>query len=121
MASLMSRLRRWAAPDAEVEASELRTTAASQGCTQMGRCHAGEQASVLGIVRSITVEPSSGLPRLEAVLSDGTGTMRLVWLGRRRIRGIEPGRRLRVTGRVNATGEELILYNPRYALLPGSP
>jgi len=120
MASLMARLRRWAAPDAEVEESELRTSAASEGCTDVGRCHAGDQAVVLGIVRSITVEPSSGLPRLEAVISDGTGSMRLVWLGRRRIRGIEPGRRLRVAGRVNASQEELVLYNPRYALLPGS-
>jgi len=85
-------------------------------------CELGQRATLLGIVRSVTLEPTSALPRLEAVVTDGTGTARLVWLGRRRIGGIEPGRRVRVTGRIVGREEghepELVLYNPRYELLP---
>lgn len=115
-------LTRWASPDAQHETTRLRESADSAGCVQMCSCALGERATLLGIVRSVTLEPTSALPRLEAVVSDGTGTARLVWLGRRRIGGIEPGRRLRVSGRVVGRGEgvepELILYNPRYELLP---
>jgi hypothetical protein len=39
-----------------------------------------------------------------------------VWLGRREIKGIEPGRRLTVHGRIGRRGESCVLYNPRYEL-----
>ena len=115
-------LSRWTSSESQRETSELRGSADSAGCVEMCECSLGERATLLGIVRSVTLEPTSALPRLEAVVSDGTGTARLVWLGRRRIGGIEPGRRLRVSGRVVGRGEgrepELVLYNPRYELLP---
>ena len=44
--------------------------------------------------------PRRNLPVLEADLYDGSGIVTLVWLGRRRIAGIEPGRNLTVRGRV---------------------
>ena len=39
-----------------------------------------------------------------------------MWLGRRRIEGIEPGRRLTVHGRIGRRGDAFVLYNPRYEL-----
>ena len=55
---------------------------------------------------------------MEAELYDGTGVISLVWLGRRHIAGIEPGRRLRVTGMVTGDGEGRSIFNPGYELLP---
>ena len=49
---------------------------------------------------------------------DGTASITLLWLGRRRIAGIHPGRALRVTGRIGCHGGVRTLYNPRYDLLP---
>lgn len=122
MASWKSLLSRWTSPETQRETAELRESADSADCVDMCSCTLGERATLLGIVRSVTLEPTSALPRMEAVVSDGTGTARLVWLGRRRIGGIEPGRRLRFSGRVVGRGEgqepELVLYNPRYELLP---
>lgn len=123
----MGTITRWfknlTAPDVEAETTQLRESTLSTGCVDMCGCNLGERAKLLGIVRSVTTEPSSALPRLEAVVSDGTGSARLVWLGRRRIVGIEPGRRVRIDGRVAARRDdsdraEIVLYNPRYELLP---
>ena len=80
-----------------------------------------EIASVCGTLRTVTLRPSAGIPVLEAELYDGTGTVVIVWLGRRRISGIKPGRSLRVRGRVSAHGDaagKFVMYNPHYELLP---
>ena len=47
---------------------------------------------------------------------DGTAAIGLVWLGRRRIAGIEPGRRIVATGRVGVHNGRLAIYNPWYEL-----
>jgi hypothetical protein len=60
--------------------------------------------------------PKTNLPTLEAELFDGSGTVTLVWLGRRRIVGIEPGRRLSASGRLAVQGERKVIYNPFYEL-----
>ena len=40
----------------------------------------------------------------------------MVWLGRRRIAGIEPGRSIEVEGRIGAHDGDRVMYNPRYEL-----
>jgi hypothetical protein len=64
----------------------------------------------------VTLRPRGGVPALEAELYDGSGVITLVWLGRRRIAGIEPGRCLRVEGRVGLHAGQRIMFNPRYEL-----
>lgn len=118
MGRLKSMWSRFASSDAAVEAEQLRQASVSEGSVAACDCCVGQMVTVKGAVRSVTMEPSSTLPRLEAVVYDGTGVVHLVWLGRRRIVGIEPGRRIRATGRVTSDNEVPVLYNPRYELLP---
>jgi hypothetical protein len=40
----------------------------------------------------------------------------LVWIGRRRIAGIEPGKTLLVRGRVGERNGQKVIYNPYYEL-----
>lgn len=49
---------------------------------------------------------------------DGSDVMTIVWLGRRRISGIEPGRALVVEGLVSSRNGGKVIFNPRYQLLP---
>ena len=63
------------------------------------------------------LRPRGGVPALEAELYDGTGTLTLIWLGRRRIAGIGPGRAVEVSGRIGEHDGQRVLYNPRYELL----
>jgi hypothetical protein len=68
------------------------------------------------VLRTVTLRPRGGVPALEAVLFDGTGSLTLIWLGRRRIAGIEPGRAIRVEGRVGVHEDGCVMFNPRYDL-----
>ena len=59
-------------------------------------------------------------PALEAELFDGTGSVVLIWLGRREIPGIDTGRCVRVEGLVACSEGRKVMYNPSYELTAGS-
>nr|WP_249424037.1 OB-fold nucleic acid binding domain-containing protein [Nocardioides coralli] len=77
-----------------------------------------ELVTVNGQLRTVTLRPRGGVPALEAELYDGSGVLTVIWLGRRKIVGIEPGRTMRVTGRIGVTADARTMHNPRYELLP---
>lgn len=59
------------------------------------------------------------MPALEAELrSDGDRHIDLIWLGRGRIPGIEPGSVLAVEGRLAVRRGRTTMFNPRYELGP---
>ena len=54
---------------------------------------------------------------VKAELFDGTDSVTLVWLGQRRIPGIESGRTLRVQGRMGKLDDgSKAIYNPHYEI-----
>jgi len=65
------------------------------------------------------LHPARDRATLEAELFDGSGSVTLVWLGRRRIPGIEPGRTLTARGRFAAFDGKQVIYNPKYELGAG--
>lgn len=71
---------------------------------------------IQGSLRTVTLRPRGGVPALEAELYDGSGVITVIWLGRRRIAGIEPGRYLKVTGRIGVQDGVRVIFNPRYEL-----
>jgi len=103
---------------AEIEASDERKQVARSGCAAVAQLKDRTRAELYGVLRSVTLRPRLGVPALEAELYDGTGTVRLVWLGQRRIAGIEPGRRVRLTGFVSTRDSRPVMYNPKYELSP---
>ncbi len=72
--------------------------------------------SVTGRLRTVVYTPRTNLPTLEAELYDGSDLVRLIWLGRRHIAGIEPGRLITVRGRCAIQDNRKIIYNPHYEL-----
>lgn len=119
MGDIATRLRRglgrWADGSAD-EARLLQAQALRSGCTAIADAPARERVQLQGALRSLTLRPRGGVPALEAELYDGTGTITVVWLGRRRIAGIAPGRQIRVQGRVALHEGERVIFNPRYEL-----
>lgn len=109
-------LHRLAADEHELEAKDLQEEVASAGAVAVARCPYREDVCVAGTLRQVMLRPRAGTPTLEAELYDGSGSVRLVWLGRRRIAGIEPGRSLVAHGRVARTPTGKVIYNPRYEL-----
>jgi hypothetical protein len=100
-----------------LEAKDLQQESAAHGATAVTDCQNRKQVVVMGTVRSMTLRPRAGTPTLEVDLYDGSGTVTLVWLGRRELAGIMPGRRMRATGRITTSGERRVIFNPRYELL----
>ena len=68
----------------------------------------------------MTLRPRGGVPALEAELYEDSGVITVIWLGRRRIAGIEPGRQIRVLGRIGLQDSQRVMFNPRYELKHGS-
>lgn len=108
----------FAAPKAEQEMLEAQDQVHARGATPIIECGGGSRSTVTGVLKSVSLRPRAGVPALEADLFDGTGHLTLVFLGRRAIAGIEPGRRIVATGRINCHDDRSLMYNPRYQLLP---
>jgi hypothetical protein len=111
-------LRGLVASQDELEATEERQETVRRGCTAVSDLTDRRRARVSGVLRSVTLRPSQTVPALEAELYDGSGSVHIVWLGRRRIAGIEPGSRLRLEGLVCVQDGRQTMYNPRYELSP---
>lgn len=115
MGGLVSKTRDWFSPE-DQEAATIDVVADDDDCClikdQPDRC----VANLHGTLRSVNLRPADGVTALEAELYDGSDALTLIWLGRREIEGIEPGRTLTVHGRVGRRGKERVLYNPRYEL-----
>lgn len=99
-----------------LDAREMSATAEAAGAQRACDCSRGEEVTVLGRLRSVEVCPQAAAATLEAELFDGTEGVMLVWIGRRRIPGIEPGRTVRVRGRLAERDGRKVLYNPEYEL-----
>jgi hypothetical protein len=121
VAEQKSRLRRslsrWA-DSGEAHARDLRAAHADARDVAIGDAPDRERVSLRGTIKTVTLRPRGGVPALEAELEDGSGVITIVWLGRRRIAGIGPGRAIRVEGRIGSATGHRVLFNPRYELIP---
>jgi hypothetical protein len=105
----------------ELQAAEMQaeiTQAALPGCIPIAQTKHREVVDVTGTLRTVTLRPRGPSLTMEADLWDGTGNITLVWLGRRDIPGIEPGRRILVHGRLAEIKGEPTIFNPQYELRP---
>ncbi|MEV6871795.1 OB-fold nucleic acid binding domain-containing protein [Amycolatopsis sp. NPDC051128] len=112
-----SRLVRKLTSDVEdLDADEMSMRSGAEGAQRACDCRSGEEVTVMGRLRSVELCPTNEAATLEAELFDGTQGVTLIWLGRRRIAGIEPGRTIKVRGRMAERDGHKVLYNPYYEL-----
>ena len=110
-------VRRLTAETSELDDEHLQRQAEDAGAKPVSSCVDRTPVTVAGAVRSLTIRPRAGTPALEAELYDGSGVVTLVFLGRRTIAGITPGRQLRAFGRISSNEGRRVMFNPRYELL----
>jgi hypothetical protein len=116
--SFVRRLTRRLTEDPEQrDVEELTDEAASTGAQRAIDCQRGQEVTMVGTLRSVEMNAKGCAGGVRAELFDGTDTVTLVWLGQRRIPGIESGRALRVRGRLGTleNGTKAI-YNPHYEI-----
>jgi len=109
---------RLSSTELEFEARELQEDTGRQGATPIAELADRSDATVCGSVRSVTLRPRVNVPALVVELYDGSKTLDLIWLGRRRIGGIVPGTYLTARGRVTFKHGIPTMFNPAYEIKP---
>jgi hypothetical protein len=74
-------------------------------------------ARIRGTVRSMRVQPWADVASLECIVVDDTGGIVLVFLGRRKVAGIELGREVIAEGMVGQSRGYLAMLSPDIELL----
>ncbi len=99
------------------DVEELSEEAANTGAQKAIDCRRGQEVIMVGTLRSVDANAKGCAGGVRAELFDGTEAVTLVWLGQRRIPGIDCGRTLRVRGRLGKleNGSKAI-YNPHYEI-----
>ena len=113
----LERLARIGRSTDEIASDERQHTAAASGADSIASAGDRARVTLRGTIEVLTLRPRGRTPWLEAELSDGSGRVSLIWMGRHDIPGIEAGRELRVQGRISAVDGGRRIYNPRYELL----
>jgi hypothetical protein len=86
------------------------------GCSHIDETPLRRPVRLAGEVRSVRIVPRAGAPALEAHVNDGRASVTAVFLGRRKILGLSPGRRVVLEGVVTRDREDRVMYNPIYEL-----
>lgn len=113
-------LQRLTTTDAELDRERLRQFCTDlPGVSPIGEVEPRREFTVAGEISSLRIVARAGSPSLEATVSDGSGSLVVVWTGRRGIPGVAPGKRLVMSGRgaPHGAGGRLLVLNPRYELL----
>jgi hypothetical protein len=106
-------LRRFVESDEARLADEVREWAESvPGTTRISSCPSRKPVRIAGVVRRLTIRPRED--SMEAVVSDGTGEVTAVWIGRSHIPGLSLGSRLTLEGVLSSERERVRVVNPRY-------
>jgi DNA/RNA endonuclease YhcR with UshA esterase domain len=114
------KLHRLTCDESVLEAEELLDQVEEVGATPVKACAERRNVCVAGTIKSVTLKSLAGAPSLEAEIYDGTGSVTAIFLGRRRICGIDTGRSIVLHGRITEREGHSTIYNPRYELRPAA-
>jgi hypothetical protein len=105
------------APEPSVDDTSTMLFTPRAGCVAIGSIRWRDRVRIAGVVRSTRIQPKGGVPTLECVVADDTGSISIVFLGRRHVPGIEVGSRLVAHGMAGSHFGRLAILNPEYELL----
>ncbi len=88
-----------------------------EGTTPIGELEWRKRATVCGRIRSVRVQPWSGVQCLECTIVDRTGAINIVFLGRRQIAGMAVGATVIIEGMVGKHEGRLAMINPAYEII----
>lgn len=89
----------------------------AKNATKIGEIQWRKRAEVVGKVTGIRVAPKKSSPLVEIEIWDETGGVRLQFIGRREIAGLEVGSTLRAEGMVGEEDGKLTILNPSYEII----
>jgi RecG-like helicase len=104
-------------PTEDIDREQLTQFCDARALQPMDELEPRRPVHVGGEVRSVRIVPRAGAPALEVTVSDGRGAVVAVFLGRRKIAGLSPGRKVALQGVVAVDRKRSLITNPAYELL----
>jgi hypothetical protein len=115
--ALKKMVERFTKPVDEIDREELTEYCEARHFDAMDGLVVRHAVHVGGEVRTMRIVPRAGAPALEVTVSDGRGQVVAVFLGRRKIAGLSPGRKIAMSGVVARDGSRNVVFNPAYEIL----
>jgi RecG-like helicase len=84
-----------------------------EGSVRIADATMRQPVRIAGVIRRMTVLPMEGKEALQALISDGTGEVTVVFMGRRGIGGLSLGKRVVVEGVLGEHRGDVRIVNPR--------
>ena len=111
--------KRFAVDADEQRAQQIRAWAETvPDVTPIGDAEPRSVARIAGVVQALRVRPREGVQAIEAIITDGSGTVTAVWLGRRSVPGLSLGSKLILEGRLGGDRARLHVMNPQFEFAP---
>ncbi len=101
----------------EIEDERLSDRSADLGVTRINDAPTRTPILVGGEIQGLQVVPRAGSPSLEVTISDGSGRAVAVFTGRRRLGGVDCGRRVLIEGVGRMERGRLVVVNPAYTIV----
>ncbi len=106
----------------ELERARLVDRFGGLGLTKISELVPRHPVRVGGEIHRVVIAPRHGVPTLEVVVADGTGSITAVFTGRRAIIGVEHGRAVILEGVAIPESDRNVILNPAYTLIaPAHP
>ena len=100
----------------EADAEKIAAESAATGAQRAVECSRGDAVTMHGELRAVETCSRTAKSGVKAEFFDGSDVVFLKWMGRNRIPGIEPGRKITVSGRLGEHNGTKVIYNPDYEL-----
>ena len=84
-----------------------------EGTVRIADASLRQPVRIAGVIRRMTVLPMEGKEALQALISDGTEEVTIVFMGRRGIGGLSLGKRVVVEGVLAEQQGDVRMVNPR--------
>lgn len=104
-------------PVEELDREDLAAWCEREQSSSIASAETRRPVRVAGEVRSVRIVPRSGADALEVTVYDGSAAVTAVFLGRRKIVGLTPGRRIVLEGVMTTGDGQRVIYNPIYTLV----
>ena len=101
----------------DIEDERLTGRLADLGVTKIADAPMRTSVLLAGEIQGLQVVPHSGSPWLEVTFSDGSGRAVAVFTGRKRLGGVDGGRRIVVEGVTRADRGRILVVNPAYTIV----
>lgn len=101
----------------DLEGERLQGRLADLGIQPIAEAPTRTPVILAGEIQGLQVVPRAGSPSLEVTLSDGSGRAVAVFTGRRRLGGVDCGRRILIEGVGRMERGRMLVLNPSYTIV----